>query len=79
MANVHYYLPPNSLSFPPLVRRLTHFLAKDFASNLTLEEAGAFLRHGESYSFEKKKENDFKSCPKVNLAKCSSLIMKRLS
>lgn len=30
MANVHYFLPPNSLSFPPLVRRLAHFLAKDF-------------------------------------------------
>lgn len=36
MANVHYFLPPNSLSFPPLVRRLAHFLSKDFADNMSI-------------------------------------------
>lgn len=51
MANVHYFLPQNSLSFPPLVRRLAHMLAKDFVSNLTIDEISSFLRHGESYGY----------------------------
>mgnify|MGYP000595590844 CR=1 FL=1 len=37
IANVHYFLPPNSLSFPPLARRLSHLLAKDFAINLSID------------------------------------------
>jgi len=50
MSNVHYFLPPNSLSFPPLVRRLAHLLAKDFVENLSVEQISAILRFGESYS-----------------------------
>ncbi len=29
MANVHYYIPSNSLSFPPFVRRLGQFISKN--------------------------------------------------
>jgi hypothetical protein len=53
MANVHYFLPPNSLSFPPLVRRLAHLLARDFVANLTVDEMAAFLRYGESHASER--------------------------
>jgi hypothetical protein len=56
MANVHYFLPPNSLSFPPLVRRLAHFMAKDFVSNLTIPEIASLLRYGESYGYERRDE-----------------------
>jgi hypothetical protein len=34
MANVHYYLPPNSLSFPPFVRRVAQFLASSIAHTM---------------------------------------------
>lgn len=27
MANVHYYLPPNALTFTPLTRRIAQFLS----------------------------------------------------
>ena len=75
MSNVHYFLPPNSLSFPPLVRRLAHFIAKDISSNLNTEEALAFLRYGESYSFEKRQEKEFSKCPTLSIAKCRSFNM----
>lgn len=38
MANVHYYLPPHSLSFPPLVRRIGHFISKDLSNKMKRDE-----------------------------------------
>jgi hypothetical protein len=46
MANVHYFLPSNSLSFLPLIRRLGHFLAKDFTTEMNPSQIATFLKHG---------------------------------
>jgi hypothetical protein len=53
MANVHYYLPPNSLSFPPFVRRIGQFLSKISAHDMEISEIYDFFRYGESYDYEK--------------------------
>lgn len=46
MANVHYYLPPNSLTFPPFIRRIAHFLSKTLAHSLDVTDTLYFFRHG---------------------------------
>lgn len=79
MANVHYFLPPNSLSFPPLVRRLSQFLAKDFSSLMTINEIYTFLRYGSSYDYERKDEQSFNKCLNVSMGKCKWLCMQRIS
>lgn len=73
MANVHYFLPPNSLSFPPLVRRLGHFLAKDFSETLSNSEVAAFLRHGESYEYEKIEAQQVHGCEHYSLAESKAV------
>lgn len=46
MANVHYYLPPNSLSFPPFVRRIGQFISKNLAKSMDITEISDFFRYG---------------------------------
>ena len=46
MANVHYYLPPHSLSFPPLVRRIGHFISQDLSNDMKKDEIIKLLRYG---------------------------------
>jgi predicted transglutaminase-like cysteine proteinase len=75
MANVHYFLPPNSLSFPPLVRRLAQFIAKDLKVNYSVSEANDFLRYGESYSYERKKEEELAGCMELAMAKRRDVLM----
>lgn len=46
MANVHYYLPPNSLSFPPFVRRIGQFLSMVSWQDMSVGEIYDFFKHG---------------------------------
>jgi hypothetical protein len=46
MSNVHYFLPSNALTFLPLVRRLAHFLAKDFSTSMSNSQTVLFLKNG---------------------------------
>ena len=46
MANVHYYLPPNSLSFPPFVRRIGQFLSMISWQDMSVAEIYDFFKHG---------------------------------
>jgi hypothetical protein len=77
MANVHYYLPPNSLSFPPFVRRIGQFISKNLAQDMDITQINEFFRYGESYAYEKVEQGLLENCFPVEFLESIIGFMKR--